>query len=837
MAKKTSAQRSSGPYPLNIREEELKNKVAHDYFGDYDTTKIIGNIDFCIAKVTEKTKGEQQTFFEDLYEVQSLFWAEAKKGAKKDVFESLVQLILTIGKSRVYENRLPPLFLGAFDAEKIVFIPYLSIAGVFVQNDFNWNVTPSDHKTKEFQQVYRTVKIDLANNARLFHFGEDDSQLRKFIKANFKLGRSGVQSINITKNNFTTIYLKWLKHVKPTIDIDWDKAKKNGILDADFYLADLLSKDNESIKDSLNVLLHSDHYVMNRGVDEMGLKLTSTIAFSDNQKAYREFWNVYNRPPRKEFWDYIVQRRDLLTPQDVRERKGSFFTPQQWVELSQQYLADVLGENWQDEYYVWDCAAGTGNLLAGLTNKYNIWASTLDQADVDVMYDRIDNGANLLKSHVFQFDFLNDDFDSDKVPADLKNILSDPKKRKKLVIYINPPYAEATTATTVTKTGSNKAGVAITNKTYEKYKNIIGKATNEIFAQFLIRMCCELQRCKIANFATLKALCAFNFAEFRNIYQAKLEKLFLVPAKTFDNVKGAFPIGFHIWDSDKKEQFTKIVADVYNADGSFYCNKNIMVDNEKQESINRWMKKNDTETENIIGYMENPTPDFQNNKFLCIINNEGTRHNNYSAINQNSIITNSIYFSVRQCIPADWLNDRDQFLFPNDGWEKDSEFQTDCLIYTLFHGQNRITTTQGVNHWIPFSEQEVDARDTFASHFMTDFLSGKIATESQDGGLFASAQKPKKIKLKYSSEAKAVLKAGRELWRYYHESAAKSKYNVNASLYDIKEYFQGRNDKGKMNNSSADERYNELIGNLRSALKDLAKQIEPKVYEYGFLRE
>ena len=75
------------------------------------------------------------------------------------------------------------------------------------------------------------------------------------------------------------------------------------------------------------------------------------------------------------------------------------------------------------------------------------------------------------------------------------------------------------------------------------------------------------------------------------------------------------------------------------------------------------------------------------------------------------------------------------------------------------------------------------------------------------------------------------------MWRYYHSTAAKSKYNVNASLYDIKEYFQGRNDKGKMNNSSSDERYNELIGNLRSALKDLAKQIEPKVYEYGFLRE
>jgi hypothetical protein len=31
-------------------------------------------------------------------------------------------------------------------------------------------------------------------------------------------------------------------------------------------------------------------------------------------------------------------------------------------------------------------------------------------------------------------------------------------------------------------------------------------------------------------------------------------------------------------------------------------------------------------------------------------------------------------------------------------------------------------------------------------------------------------------------------------------------------------------------------KYNELIGNLREKMKILAKKIEPKVYEYGFLR-
>ncbi|MDD7527984.1 MAG: hypothetical protein PUK04_00750, partial [Bacteroidales bacterium] len=139
-----------------------------------------------------------------------------------------------------------------------------------------------------------------------------------------------------------------------------------------------------------------------------------------------------------------------------------------------------------------------GNLLAGLTNKYNIWASTLDQADVDVMRDRIKNGANLLDSHVFRFDFLNDDFS--KLPQPLQEIINDPEKRRKLVIYINPPYAEATTATTVTGTGKNKAKVATENKIYQKYKTKIGKASNELFAQFFARISGEIRGAVLAEF-------------------------------------------------------------------------------------------------------------------------------------------------------------------------------------------------------------------------------------------------------------------------------------------------------------------------------------------------
>ena len=147
----------------------------------------------------------------------------------------------------------------------------------------------------------------------------------------------------------------------------------------------------------------------------------------------------------------------------------------------------------------------------------------------------------------------------------------------------------------------------------------------------------------------------------------------------------------------------------------------------------------------------------------------------------------------------------------------------------LFHGKNCIQPQHGVNHWIPFTEEEVNARSKFKSNFMTDFIAGKI--ERTNGGLFSNGRKTKKIV--FSAEAKAVCKAGRKLWQYYHSQKGS---NPNASLYDIREYFQGRNEKtGRMNNTSNNETYNELIAELRSALKTLAEKVEPKVYEYGFL--
>ena len=102
-------------YDLNIREEEIKLKVAKDWFSGYDTTQIKGNIDFSVCVPTEPGQLE-------LFDLDFFLWAEAKKGNKEDIDDSLVQLIITIMKARTYNDYLPPKYLGAFDAEKIAFI-------------------------------------------------------------------------------------------------------------------------------------------------------------------------------------------------------------------------------------------------------------------------------------------------------------------------------------------------------------------------------------------------------------------------------------------------------------------------------------------------------------------------------------------------------------------------------------------------------------------------------------------------------------------------------------------------------------------------------------------
>jgi hypothetical protein len=815
----------------NIREEELKNKVGVDWFKVFDTTEILGNIDFTVFP-------KQNKLFDGR---EPLLWAEAKTGIF-DVTTMFVQLVLTIGKARTFDKTLPPAFLGAFDFKKIAFVPYINIQDIFYLNDFNWNVTPSNHETKEFLLIKERIEATLNEYTFIFDYEKDEKELQHFIKNNIA-NATTTSKLKIDKNNFIPIYLRWLEIVKPIINVKWDELKEASILDSDFYLADLFVDDKDTqkldddltIRDSLFVVFQNEGYTIAKENIKQMFDATITLK---NKETYLQFWKRYKRPPIKEFQDYIIERRDLLVPQDIRERKGAFFTPRIWVELSQKYLTDYLGENWQDDYFIWDCAGGTGNLLAGLNNKYNIYASTIDQADINVIHERIEHGANLLKNNVFQFDFLNDEFipisQGGKMPDTLYEIISNNEKRKKLVVYINPPYAEATTTKTVAGTGENKSGVTTQFKINEILKPKIGSATNEIFSLFMSVIYEKIPDCILGQFSKLKFVNGSNFKKFKEYFLAEYVSGFIVPGDTFDNVKGHFPIGFTIWNTAVKSKINLVSTDVYDKNGNFNSTK--IFYGELPDSINKWIVKFQAEKEGSIGTLFYRGNDFQNQNFIYLDLGSSKAHDSELYIKSNNLTAVSVYFSVRHSISATWLNDRDQFSIPVNEWKANYEFQNDCLAFTLFHGQNRITNSIGKNHWIPFTEQEVNAKAKFESNFMTDFIKGKIKKEISNEKLFNDEEIEESKPIVFSNEAIAVFDSGRELWKYYHNQNDVD-INVNASFYDIRAYFQGTNALGRMNARSEDVTYTKLIGELRKNLSVLADKIKPKVYEYEFLKE
>lgn len=309
-----------------------------------------------------------------------------------------------------------------------------------------------------------------------------------------------------------------------------------------------------------------------------------------------------------------------------------------------------------------------------------------------------------------------------------------------------------------------------------------------------------------------------------------------------------------------------IELDVFDRNGEFLGKKRFYTTLDKNESINKWIKQFDDKN-NFIALMVSTAPDFQHNQQLALLSKQQERYCFY--VSPLTLIPFALYFAVRHCIPHTWINHNDQFLSPNAKWQKDSTFQNDCLAFMLFYEKNRITSKEGINHFIPFSESQVGAKEAFESHFMSEFIKGKIKQDSipchseGDKPEESQAKDSKTAKfnntlfskedlgqtcfiptkpLEFSAEAQEVFKAGLELWKYYHSQEFKDStnpYNPNASLYDIKAYFQGFSDKGKMNppQKAQDSYYKDLLGNLNYALKLLAKTIEPKVYEYGFLRE
>ncbi len=755
-------------------------------------------------------------------------WFEAKDSGKNSTYAMFTQLMHYVQDALNRGHYVPP-FLAVIDTQKAAIMKSADVLPFLEKKTIKWGKSASSYT----QEALDAISAHIGTHFVSFKIETHEAEFISTVKNAIKTG--DIIRTPITPDNLKQVFDKWVLMIGREI---------KGIAEEDYallFFADIMHDGTVSTHENLPAeLMHKNNapvFLLAGKVYELG-----------NKEGYRRFWAIYHKPPKAEYRNYLLERRDSLIPLDERSFKGAFYTPLNVVDKAYDKLTETLGDNWQKEYIVWDMCCGVGNLEVKHSNPRNIYMSTLDSADVDVMKAT----KTCVAAQRFQYDYLNDDITDDgridysltnKVPEGLRKAIADGKK---ILVLINPPYAEAANRNNLAIDSTdikNKVGIAKTKiaGTMINY----GKASNELFTQFIARIAIEIPTATLAMFSTMKYVNASNFEKFRDTWNAQFLGGFVVHNKAFDGMSGKFPIGFLIWKTNQnvKNTITEVRVEVfdknvlpigeklfYNLPNSSYLNvwikrpmanktkviplKNTISPYEKIKSLNLW-------SDNAIGYIWCQNNDFQHAEQQTVIFSSvwGDGHGFY--ITEKNLWQAAIIFSVRRLLVPTWLNDRDQFLEPTKPLTE--EFKNDCLIWMLFNRSQRTASANDlewngqkwsiVNHFIPFTEEEVNAPERFESDFMVQYMSDKT----------------------FSEEANQVLLAGKALWQaYFMETDARTvrdELKLNRSdvgWYQIRKALQARNTSGDFPLVS--------FKSFETAYKILSEKLQPQVYELGFLK-
>ncbi len=768
-------------------------------------------------------------------------WFEAKDTGKCSSYAMFTQLLHYVQVALDRGETVPP-FLAVIDTEKAALMKSADVLPFLGKKTVKWGKSASQYT----QEALDEISTHIGTHFVSFKISTHEDEFLSTVKAAIQTG--DIIRTQITPDNLKQVFDKWVAMVGREIV---------GVPEDDYallFFADIMHDGTLSTHANLPAeLLHKN----GAPVFSLGGKNFEL----GNKEGYRQFWAIYHRPPKSEYRDYLLERRDSLIPLDERSFKGAFYTPLHVVDKAYDKLTETLGKDWQREYIVWDMCCGVGNLEVKHSNPRNIYMSTLDQADVDVMKAT----KTCVAAQRFQYDYLNDDISdegridyslSNKVPAGLRQAIA---QGKKILVLINPPYAEAANADNLKiaggKNAESKLSVSKTRVAASMDKQ--GYAARELFVQFLVRIAKELPTATVAIFSKLKYVNAPNFDKFRDDWNARFLSGFVVHSQAFDGLKGNFPIGFLIWATDQraasKQPIVAITAEVLDKNAQAIGEK-CFYNLPNEQLLSSWIvraRSNDvdalplknaiaptTSTKDVrgtkwadgaIGGMIAPGGDVQHAGLTALLSSGYCSAGGFFVTDKN-LWQAAIVFSVRRLIKQTWLNDRDQFLKPTvplpDG------FVTDCLIWMLFNGSNLTAGANDlewngkkwslVNHFIPFTEAEVDAPDRFESDFMVQYLDTLRQAQGERGSGF-------------SPEAMAVLDAGRVLWRAYFSQTdvrtVRDEYKLNrpdVGWYQIRNALKARN-------ASGDSLPVDFSG-FEAAYQSLSDKLRPQVFSLGFLR-
>lgn len=769
--------------------------------------------------------------FKGLVDIQSPeIWFEAKEAATPPLL-MLAQLLVYVRAARKRGEPIPG-FLGVIDREKAALMATEHALSLLEDDDIIWPKSGSAADKALAAQIAPVIEGHFV----LYPINGYEAEFIKAAKDVIRQGR--IIRTPITPDNLRQVFDKWVTMVG--VELGVKRQADYAVL----FFADIMHDGhNEAMRRLPARLLFSGGlpvFIIENQQYELA-----------NARGYRNFWNIYLRPPEEKHRHYLLERRDSLLPLDEQKFKGAFYTPFHIVDKAYDQLAATLGADWQDRYIVWDNCAGVGNLEAKHSNLRNVFMSTLDQEDVTIMR----GNPAFAGAEIFQYDYLNDDVTdfgeidyslTGKVPMALRQAIADAKSGKEdakpILVLINPPYGEATSGgnTAADVIGSSKPGIAKT-RFAEAGMSRYGKAKNELFMQFIARVHQEMPSAFLAMFSKLKYISTPTLKEFRAVWCAKYMGGFVFHSRTFDGLKGEYPIGFLIWDSRESEAIRSVTLDVLDDEGQVADEKTFF-NYDDRLLLTDWVTRPRSNRQEVVPLKNSIIPAtatkdlrgrYWANGALAWLNCGG---NDFQHANRDTFVFSSGYssargffitpenlwqaaivFSVRRLIKPTWLNDRDQFLQPSEPLT--DTFKSDCLIWMLFSNSNLTAGADGlrwndrdwslVNHFIPFTEAEVGAKARFESDFLVRYMTG----------------------MAFSPEAQAVLDEGRKLWTRFHAIDFPHRIRDELKL--------NRADAGWYQIRKALEQYGDTeltdFDPFKTAYAALGNSLRPMVFELGFL--
>ena len=570
-----------------------------------------------------------------------------------------------------------------------------------------------------------------------------------------------------------------------------------------------------------------------------------------NGDEYKSFFSYFQRNYTPQEKNNLTAIADRLIEDTDRRNNGDFWTPTLFVDYAHKMISETLGENWKNEYVVWDNCCGAKNLTRDYKFK-ELYCSTLFDSELKI-------GERYNKEAVsFQYDFLNDPLE--KLP---KGLLEAFEQNKKIVFFLNPPYAAGTN---FAKDGTGKAGVSnSTTKNIMLKNGIAGSASQNLYTQFLYRILLLKNKFNLSNtyisvFCPTLFLSGTSFKSFRNSFLNNFEYINAIQfnAGHFNNVSASWGISFSIWkcgETINKTEFLYKCVDVENNE-IFVNNTKYVYNTDKHLSGSKWSKQqntnkidfpiftsglsvvsNSTKTnlffENSIGTMYNGGNNVDTNIVNCALftgaYNDGS-HNVpiYDNLDFYKIVC---FFAARKLIEKTWINSKDEYLAPNESHPKFQEFVNDSIVYSLFNGASNQSSLRNINYhnklwdikneffWM--SKQEIE---DLANEYNNDDCYNDAHT-SPDRFVYKKLQE-----ITLTPEAQAVLDKACDIVR---------------KTFKYRELFNEEHPEYQINNwdcgwyqikALAKEYTKEDLEEFKEIYKTLADKMRPMVYELGFLK-